>query len=90
MPSSVPSDLVPHSLFFLDQALFYLPPRVFGCICFVHILNLGQDKLSVKPQSASSLVIAVKPVKILNLNFSKKKRKKEKKGGLEMGVCTWY
>ena len=28
--------------------LFYLPPRVFGCICFVHILTPGQDKLSAK------------------------------------------
>ena len=30
------------------QPLFYLPPRVFGCVCFVHILTLGQNKLFAK------------------------------------------
>ena len=39
---------VPHALLFSDQPLYFLPPRVFGCTCFVHILTLGQDKLSVK------------------------------------------
>ncbi|RVX07439.1 Retrovirus-related Pol polyprotein from transposon RE2 [Vitis vinifera] len=33
---------------FPDQPLYFLPPRVFGCTCFVHILTPGQDKLSVK------------------------------------------
>ena len=31
-----------------NQPLFCLPPRVFGCVCFVHILTPGQDKLSAK------------------------------------------
>ncbi|RVX22062.1 Retrovirus-related Pol polyprotein from transposon RE1 [Vitis vinifera] len=31
-----------------DQPLYFLPPRVFGCTCFVHILTPGQDKLSAK------------------------------------------
>ena len=48
MPSSILGDQVPHSLLFPNQPLFCLPPRVFGCTCFVHILTLGQDKLSVK------------------------------------------
>ena len=48
MPSSVLHDQIPHSLLFLDQPLYFLPPRVFGCTCFVHILTLGQDKLSTK------------------------------------------
>ncbi|RVW69943.1 Retrovirus-related Pol polyprotein from transposon TNT 1-94 [Vitis vinifera] len=30
------------------QPLYFLPPRVFGCTCFVHILTPGQDKLSAK------------------------------------------
>ncbi|RVW80864.1 Retrovirus-related Pol polyprotein from transposon RE1 [Vitis vinifera] len=34
--------------FFPDQPLYFLPPRVFGCTCFVHILTPGQDKLSAK------------------------------------------
>ncbi|RVX18320.1 Serine/threonine-protein kinase ATM [Vitis vinifera] len=33
---------------FPDQPLYFLPPRVFGCTCFVHILTPGQDKLSAK------------------------------------------
>ena len=48
MPSSVLHDQIPHSLLFLDQPLYFLPPRVFGCTCFVHILTLGQDKLFAK------------------------------------------
>ena len=38
MPSSVLHDKIPHSI----------PPCVFGYVCFVHILTLGQDKLSAK------------------------------------------
>nr|CAN78392.1 hypothetical protein VITISV_034679 [Vitis vinifera] len=34
MPSSVLHDRIPHSLLFLDQPLYFLPPRVFGCTCF--------------------------------------------------------
>ncbi|KAJ9672937.1 hypothetical protein PVL29_026268 [Vitis rotundifolia] len=48
MPSSVLHDRIPHSLLFPDQPLYFLPPRVFGCTCFVHILTPGQDKLSAK------------------------------------------
>ncbi|KAL6323893.1 hypothetical protein AAG906_005890 [Vitis piasezkii] len=39
---------IPHFLLFPDQPLYFLPPRVFGCTCFVHILTPGQDKLSAK------------------------------------------
>ena len=48
MSSSVLHDQIPHSILFPNQPLFCLPPRVFGCVCFVHILTLGQDKLSAK------------------------------------------
>ncbi|RVX02349.1 Retrovirus-related Pol polyprotein from transposon RE1 [Vitis vinifera] len=48
MPSSVLHDQIPHSFLFPDQPLYFLPPRVFGCTCFVHILTPGQDKLSAK------------------------------------------
>ena len=48
MPSSVLHYQIPHSILFPNQPLFYLPPHVFGCVCFVHILTPGQDKLSVK------------------------------------------
>ena len=48
MPSSVPGDQVSHFLLFPNQPLFCLTPCVFGCICFVHILTPGQDKLFAK------------------------------------------
>ena len=48
MPSSVLHDQIPHSLLFPDQPLYFLPPRVFGCTCFVHILTPGQDELFTK------------------------------------------
>ena len=48
MPPSVLHDHIPHSLLFLDQPFYFLPPLVFGCTCFVHILTPGQDKLSAK------------------------------------------
>ena len=48
MLSSVLHAQIPHSLIFPDQPLYFLPPRVFGCTCFVHILTPGQDKLSAK------------------------------------------
>ena len=46
--SSILHDKIPHSILFPNQPLFCLPPRVFGRVCFVHILTLGQDKLSTK------------------------------------------
>ena len=39
---------IPHSIIFPNQPLFCLPSCVFGCVCFVHILTPGQDKLSAK------------------------------------------
>ena len=48
MPSSVLHDQIPHSILLPTQPLFYLPPRVFGCVCFVHIFTLEQDKLFAK------------------------------------------
>ena len=45
---SVLHDQIPHFLLFPDQPLYFLPPRVFGCTCFVHTLTPGQDKLSAK------------------------------------------
>ena len=41
------SSRIPHMYLQLLH-LFCLPPRVFGCVCFVHILTPRQDKLSTK------------------------------------------
>ncbi|XP_070019307.1 retrovirus-related Pol polyprotein from transposon TNT 1-94 isoform X2 [Nicotiana sylvestris] len=46
MPSSPIKDQIPHSVLFPQSALYPLPPRVFGSICFVHNLAPGKDKLA--------------------------------------------
>ena len=48
MSSSILNDQILHSILLPNQPLFSLPPHVFSCVCFVHILTLGQDKLSAK------------------------------------------
>ena len=48
MPSSLLHDQIPHFVLLPNQPLFCLLPRVFGCVCFVHILITGQDNLSAK------------------------------------------
>ena len=48
MPLFVLHDQIPHSIIFPNQPPFCLPPRVFGCVCFVHILTPEQDKFSAK------------------------------------------
>ena len=48
MPSSILHDQIPHSIIFPNQPLFCLPPCVFGCVYFVHILTPRQDKPSTK------------------------------------------
>ena len=48
MPSSVLHDQIPHFVLLPNQPLFCLTPRVFSCVCFVHIFTPGQDKLSAK------------------------------------------
>ena len=48
MSSSILHDHIPHYVLLPNQPLFCLPPRIFGCVCFVHILTPGQDKLSAK------------------------------------------
>ena len=48
MSSSILHYQIPHSVLPPNQPLFCLPPHVFGCVCFVHILILWHDKLSSK------------------------------------------
>ena len=48
MPSSGLHDQIPHFVLLPIQPLFCLPPRVFDCECFVHILTPRQHKLSAK------------------------------------------
>ena len=48
MPSSVLQNQIPHSILFPSESLYPLPPRVFGCTCFVQDLTPGKDKLAAK------------------------------------------
>ena len=48
MSSSILHNQISHSVLLLNQPLFCLLPRVFGCVCFVHILTPRQDKISAK------------------------------------------
>ena len=68
MTSSILHDQIPHSVLLPNQPLFCLPPRVFGCICFVHILTLGQDKLLAK--ATMCLLGLFSPSEGLSLLFS--------------------
>ena len=44
MPTSV-YGYIPHYLFFPQKSLFSLPPKVFGCVCFVQDTHPNLDKL---------------------------------------------
>ena len=80
MPSSVLHDQIPHSILFSNQPLYFLPPRVFDCTCFVHILTPGQDKLSAKATKCiflgysrlqkGYLVIPLRPIDTFSLLMS--------------------
>ena len=45
MPSTVLGAQIPYTVLSLDAPLFHLPPKIFGCVCYVHILGPGSDKL---------------------------------------------
>ncbi|KAL0370961.1 UNVERIFIED_CONTAM: Retrovirus-related Pol polyprotein from transposon RE2 [Sesamum angustifolium] len=46
MPSTVLNGDTPYSCLFPNKPLFGIAPRVFGCVCFVHIHSPNLDKLS--------------------------------------------
>ncbi|KOM54435.1 hypothetical protein LR48_Vigan10g032700 [Vigna angularis] len=48
MPSSSLNNKIPHTVIFLNDTLYHVSPRVFGCMCFVHNVSPGLDKLSAK------------------------------------------
>ena len=41
MPSAVLGGQIPHRVLFPGHTLYTLGPRVFGCTCYVHAINLG-------------------------------------------------
>jgi len=48
MSSSSLKNKVPYSILFPKEPLFHITPRVFGCLCFVHDMCPGLDKLSAR------------------------------------------
>jgi len=48
MPSSSLNHKVPFSILFPDTPLFHISPCVFCCVCFVHDMSPGLDKLSAR------------------------------------------
>ena len=45
IPSTILGGPVPHRVLYPSRHLFSLPPRIFGCMCYVHALDRGRNKL---------------------------------------------
>jgi len=50
LPTSVLQGNTPFSILHPNRSLFSLPLRVFGCVCFVHNLTPGLDKLDPRAE----------------------------------------
>ena len=48
MPSIVLDDQISYFVLYLKHDLFSLPPRIFGCVCFVHDHSTNRTKLNPK------------------------------------------
>ena len=48
MPSSSVEDQIPIQILHPEAPLFPIPPKVFGCVCFVHKLGPDRDKLAAQ------------------------------------------
>ncbi|RDX95881.1 hypothetical protein CR513_21523, partial [Mucuna pruriens] len=48
MPSASLENQIPDSILFPKDKMYHVPPRVFGCVCFVHDVSPGRDKLSAR------------------------------------------
>ena len=48
MPSTILGGQIPHRVLFPDRPVYSLPPRVFGCTCYVHVSYPGSDKLDLR------------------------------------------
>ncbi|KAK4390000.1 Retrovirus-related Pol polyprotein from transposon TNT 1-94 [Sesamum angolense] len=55
LPSSILNGDTPYSCLFPDSPLFGVTPRVFGCVCFVHLHSPNLDKLS--PRSVKCIFL---------------------------------
>lgn len=48
MPSSILNYNIPYSVMHPNTPLYSLPLRIFGCVCFVHQLSPGTEKLDAR------------------------------------------
>lgn len=40
---------IPFKCFFSNFSLFLVTPRIFGCVCFLHLFDTTMDKVSLRP-----------------------------------------
>ena len=59
MPSTVLGGQIPYTVLSPNAPLFHLPPKIFGCVCYVHILGPRSDKLFLDPLNVFFLDILV-------------------------------
>ena len=55
IPSTVLGGQIPYTVLFPDAPLFHIPHKIFGCVCYVHILGPRSDKLD--PRSIKCVFI---------------------------------
>jgi len=55
MSSSVLNGVIPHSILFPSHSLFPLPPKIFGCTCFMYDVRPQVTKLDPKSLKCVSL-----------------------------------
>ena len=48
VPSTVLGGQIPYIMLSPNAHLFHLPPKIFGCVCYVHILGDKLDPRSIK------------------------------------------
>ena len=55
MPSTILGGQIPYTVLSPNAPLFHLPPKIFGCVCYVHILGPRSDKLD--PRSIKCVLL---------------------------------
>jgi hypothetical protein len=48
MPSSILDGVIPYNILYLSAPLFPVPPKIFGCACYVYDIRPGRTKFDPK------------------------------------------
>ncbi|RDX71854.1 hypothetical protein CR513_48741, partial [Mucuna pruriens] len=48
MPSASLENQIPHSILFPKDKMYHVSLKIFDCVCFVHNVSPGHDKLSAR------------------------------------------